>query len=101
MCFAGIGKDIGIGAGTEVVDVADTAVEDAAACAFFSERVEYMAAVKPAPVAAEMAAMRAIVDFDILEGARGSIYCDLGKEVVDDQDQNHNRSGERQFDDGA
>ena len=62
----------GTGAGTEVVDVADTAVELAAAWTFFSERVEYMAAVTPAPVAAETAAMMAIVDFDILqEGATG------------------------------
>lgn len=65
-----VGRVEGTGAGTEVVDVAETAVEDAAACAFFSERVEYIAAVTPAPVAAETAAMIAIVAFDIVkEGA--------------------------------
>ena len=79
----GIERAPGIGAGTEVVDVAETAVDDATACAFFSERVEYMAAVTPAPVAAETAAMIAIVVFDILEGTKGlgsgrSIYWDLG-----------------------
>ena len=59
---------LGTGAGTEVVDVAETEVEEATACAFFSERVEYIAAVTPAPVAAETAAMIAIVAFDILKG---------------------------------
>jgi hypothetical protein len=67
--LAGIGTVFGIGAGTDVVDVADTDVEEdmAWAWAFFSERVEYIAAVTPAPVAADTAAMIAIVAFDILE----------------------------------
>ena len=71
MSLVGIGTVFGIGAGTDVVDVADTDVaEDTAwawAWAFFSERVEYIAAVTPAPVAADTAAMIAIVAFDILE----------------------------------
>ena len=83
--MSGVGRADGTGDVPEVVDVTDTAVEDAAApWAFFSERVEYIAAVTPAPVAAETAAMIAIVALDILkEGAtfprfRGSIYLGLG-----------------------
>jgi hypothetical protein len=48
-----------------VVEVAETEVLDCAACIFFSERVEYIAAVTPAPVAALTAAIIAIVVFDI------------------------------------
>ncbi len=55
-----------MGAGTEVVDVAGTATEDWAAWIFFSERVAYIAAVSPAPVAALTAAIIAIVVFDIV-----------------------------------
>ena len=58
------------GAGTEVVDVAETAVEDANAWAFFSDRVAYIAAVTPAPVAALTAAIIARVVFDILKRFR-------------------------------
>ena len=65
--LAGRGRTLGIGAGTDVVDVADTDVEEATAWAFFSERVEYIAAVTPAPVAADTAAMIARVAFDILQ----------------------------------
>ena len=54
----------GTGAGEEVVDVADTVVDVALTWVFFSERVEYIAAVTPAPVAA-LTAMIAIVAFDI------------------------------------
>lgn len=61
------GRPPGIGAGTEVVDVADTEVEDAAVCAFFSDLVEYIAAVTPAPVAALTAAIIAKVVLDILK----------------------------------
>ena len=71
MGSCGIAPGIGIGAGTEVLEVAETEVEDATAWIFFSERVEYIAAVTPAPVAALTAAMIARVDFDILKkGAR-------------------------------
>lgn len=49
------------------VDEAATNVEDAAAWIFFSDRVEYMAAVRPAPVAAETPAMIASVVLDMLE----------------------------------
>ena len=55
-------------------------MEDWTAWIFFSERVEYMAAVTPAPVAALTAAMIANVVFDILAvvyGAQG-IYCFSG-----------------------
>jgi len=71
----GIGTGAGTGAGTAVVvvDVAETAVEEETACAFLSDRVEYMAAVKPAPVAALTAAMIARVDLDILREWK-SIY---------------------------
>lgn len=62
-----IGVPAGTGAGTEVVDVADTAVEDATACTFFSDRVEYIAAVTPAPVAALKAAIKARVVLDMLK----------------------------------
>jgi hypothetical protein len=84
--FAGTGTVFGTGAGTEVVDVAETDVEEATAWAFFSERVEYIAAVTPAPVTAETAAMIAIVAFDILKeggatelGFGRGIYLVLGK----------------------
>ena len=60
------GTPPGAGAGTEVVDVAETEVEDATTCIFFSDRVEYIAAVTPAPVAALTAAIIARVVFDIL-----------------------------------
>ena len=78
----GMGNAPGIGAGTEVVNVADTALDDVTACTFFSERVEYITAVTPAPVAAETAAIIAMVVLDILEGATRlrsmrSIYLDL------------------------
>jgi len=66
MSFADRGRGPGTGAGTEVVEVADTAVLDCAACNFFSERVEYIAAVMPAPVAALTAAIIANVVFDIV-----------------------------------
>ena len=66
MSFVWRGTPPGIGAGTEVVDVAETEVEDATACIFFSERVEYIAAVTPAPVAALTAAIIARVVLDIL-----------------------------------
>lgn len=55
-----------MGAGTLVVEVADTAIEGEAVSFFVSERVEYIAAVNPAPVAALTAAMIASVDLDIL-----------------------------------
>lgn len=57
------GRVPGMGAGAEVVDVVESAVEDGIAWVF---RVEYMAAVIPAPVAALAAAIKAIVDLDIL-----------------------------------
>ena len=66
IAVAGRGRAPGYGAGTEVVDDAVTEVEDAIACTFFSERVEYIAAVTPAPVAALTAAMIAKVVLDIL-----------------------------------
>ena len=66
MAVACNGRAPGYGAGTEVVDDAVTEVEDASACAFFSERVEYIAAVTPAPVAALTAAMIARVVLDIV-----------------------------------
>jgi hypothetical protein len=60
------GAPPGTGARTEVVDVAETEVEDVTACIFFSERVEYIAAVTPAPVAALTAAIIARVVLDML-----------------------------------
>ena len=63
------GSAPGIGAGAEEVDVVEIVVEEAiaaAACALFSDRVEYMAAVIPAPVAALAAAMRARVVLDMV-----------------------------------
>jgi hypothetical protein len=81
----GRGITPGTGVGTDVVDVADTEVEDAAAWIFFSERVEYITAVTPAPVATLTAAMSARVVFDILReepGGRlsvGSIYWVVGE----------------------
>lgn len=60
------GSTPGIGTGAEEVDVAETVVEEATTCTFFSDRVEYMAAVIPAPVAAPAAAIRASVVLDIL-----------------------------------
>lgn len=62
----GIGLEAGTGAGTDVVDVAVTAVLDLTACTFFSERVPYIVAVKAAPVAALTAATMANVVFDIV-----------------------------------
>ena len=71
ICFATTGKGAATGAGTWVVEVAETVVEEATAWIFFSERVDNIAAVTLAPVAALTAAMIAIVAFDILaEGAR-------------------------------
>lgn len=67
MALADTGTILGTGAGTEVVDEADSAVEDAAACIFFSDLVEYIAAVTPAPVAALTAAMMANVVLDIVK----------------------------------
>lgn len=61
------GKKPVTGAGTDVVDVAETDVEDAIACAFFSDLVEYIAAVTPAPVAALKAAIIAKVVLDMLK----------------------------------
>jgi hypothetical protein len=58
-----------MGAGAEIVEVEETVVEVAIAGAFFSDRVAYMAAVIPAPVAALAAAIKARVDLDIF--ARG------------------------------
>lgn len=46
--------------------VVESVVEDAIACAFLSDRVEYMAAVMPAPVAAPAAAIKAKVVLDML-----------------------------------
>lgn len=68
MSLADKGIIAGTGAGTEVVDVAETAVDDATAWIFFSERVEYIAAVTEAPAAALRPAIIAIVVFDIVEG---------------------------------
>jgi hypothetical protein len=66
MSLAGIVPGIGITAGVVEVEVVERVVEDAIACTFFSDRVEYMAAVSPAPVAAPAAAIKANVVFDIL-----------------------------------
>lgn len=63
------GRGTATGAGTEVVDVAETLVEEAAACTFVSARLDNIAAVTLAPVAALTAAIIANVAFDIL--ARG------------------------------
>ena len=68
----------GIGAGGKVADVVVTVVEVVIAWVFFSERVEYIAAVTPAPVAALTAAMIASVDFDIVKEepvGRGRLGC--------------------------
>lgn len=76
-CFdcIGIGTAAGTGGGSvvEVVEVAEIDVDVVAiAWAFFSpERVEYIAAVTPAPVAALTAAMIARVVLDILNVFRG------------------------------
>lgn len=77
------GMTPGIGAGAEVfeaVEVVASTVEDTVACAIFSDRVAYIAAVIPAPVAALAAAIRARVVLDILRrdsvrrgGGRGYI----------------------------
>ena len=66
----------GAGTGTEAFDVADADVDvDACdACAFLSDRFEYMAAVTPAPVAAEKAAIIAMVALDMLEGMWERMY---------------------------
>lgn len=74
------GEGAGYGAGRLVVEAADTAVDEATAWIFFSERVEYMAAVTAAPVPALTAAIIAKVDFDILaEGTQsretGPVLC--------------------------
>lgn len=55
-----------------MVEVAETDVEDAIAWAFFSDRVAYIAAVTPAPVAALTAAIIAIVVLDILKKIRAA-----------------------------
>jgi len=68
----GRGMAPGTGAGTDdVVEVAETEVDEAAAWIFFSERVEYIAAVTPAPVAALTAAISARVVFDIFKKEPG------------------------------
>lgn len=77
-----IGRLVGTGAGREVVEVADIEVEDFAAWIFFSERVEYIAAVRPAPVAALTAAMIAIVVFDMVGGLRGVYIVFIGGNVM-------------------
>ena len=92
MALAGKGRGPGTGMGAVVVDVVvdvvEREVEDCAAWSFFSERVEYMAAVTPAPVAALTAAMIAIVVLDIvrvspgLAGTEAGIYCEKGRQVV-------------------
>jgi hypothetical protein len=64
--FCATGRDTGIGAGKDVVDDAVTDVELVTAWIFFSDRVEYMAAVIPAPVAAETPAMIANVVLDMI-----------------------------------
>lgn len=75
MDFGGMGRAPGTGVGGDVVvNVVEREVEGWTACSFFSERVEYMAAVTPAPVAALTAAMIAIVVFDILADGMG-VYC--------------------------
>jgi hypothetical protein len=60
----------------------DIEVEDCAAWILFSERVEYIAAVTPAPVAALTAAMIAIVVFDILGVGRGVFIVFIGGNVM-------------------
>jgi hypothetical protein len=69
------GLAIGAGAGTDIVDVADTAVEEATAWAFFSDLVEYMAAVTAAPVVALTAAMTARVVLDMMKEDLSSKSC--------------------------
>jgi hypothetical protein len=88
MSFAERGRGPGMGTGTEVVDVADTEVEDCAAWIFFSERVEYIAAVSPAPVAALTAAIIAIVVFDIVRvcGRPREVFIVLKAERAYDHD---------------
>jgi len=54
----------------ELVEV-ETVVDAVTAARFVSERVEYIAAVRPAPVAALTAAIMAIVDLDILKSVEG------------------------------
>lgn len=63
--MAGMIPGIGAAAVVVEVEVIERDVEDATACTFFSDRVEYMAAVSPAPVAAPAAAIKANVVFDI------------------------------------
>ena len=73
-----VGYGIGMGAGAvlvvvvllELLDVDIVVDAVVAAARFVSERVEYIAAVIPAPVAALTAAMMAIVDLDILKAER-------------------------------
>ncbi len=92
MALAGRGRGPGTGMGAVavdvVVDVVDNDVEDCAACSFFSERVEYMAAVTLAPVAALTAAMIAIVVLDIVKkpllGWLGGLYLLQVREVGGD-----------------
>lgn len=67
ICDVESGSICGVGAGTEVVEVADKAVDEAIAWSFFSERVEHMAAVTAAPVDALTAAMMAIVVLDMVK----------------------------------
>jgi hypothetical protein len=80
--FPAIGRLAGTGAGREVVEVADIVVDDFAAWIFFSERVEYIAAVTPAPVAALTAAIIAIVVFDMVGGVRGVFIVFIGVNVM-------------------
>lgn len=80
--FPAIGRLAGTGAGREVVEVADIEVDDFAAWIFFSERVEYIAAVTPAPVAALTAAMIAIVVFDMVGGVSGVFIVFIGGNVM-------------------
>lgn len=62
-----------------VVEVAVTAVLEATACIFFSDRVPYIVAVMAAPVAALMAATMAKVVFDMVKIERKS--CPAWKEA--------------------
>lgn len=80
--LAGVGT--GIGAGAEEVDVAETVVAETTGAALFSDRVEYIAAVIPAPVAALAAAIMAKVVLDMLaEGTalRGGVDLGVFKEL--------------------
>jgi hypothetical protein len=73
--LADMGSVDGTEAGTLVVDfgAADVAdVADATVCSFFSDLVEYMAAVTPAPVAALTAAIIASVVLDIVAAFPGN-----------------------------